>query len=151
MVAMTTRVRRPASLIAAAVLAWLPPVALVVGRIAWSDTPTVVPVHWTGRGVADNWASADAAFWFCLIPGVIGALVISVLVATSGSDIPRVRGSLGLGAISALTGTIALMWFVAALIATDTSGQGVSPGWLVVAGVLFGGAVFAVAAISPRE
>lgn len=146
-----TRPSRPSVALAiAAVLAWGPAVALVIGKIRWRNAPHTIPIHWTGAGVPENWATSDAAFWLCLVPGVVGAITVTLFVIFAGRDIPRIRGSLGLGALTAVTGTVSLMWFVGSWAAVLPPESGALPLVLVAAGIAWGILVFLVAAAGRR-
>lgn len=101
----------------AALLSWLAPASVIALRLAWTDPPSRVPVHWTGAG-PDQWASADGAFWSCIVPGIVGALVCSLLVVPLSSDAPRWGTAITFGAVSAGTGIIAFFW-VAMMLAAE--------------------------------
>ena len=105
-----------AALIVAALVAWLAPASVVILRLAWTDPPSRVPVHWTGAG-PDQWASANAAFWSCIVPGIVGALVCSLLVVPLSSDTSRWGAAATFGTISAGTGIIAFFWLAMMLAA----------------------------------
>lgn len=104
----------------AALVAWLAPASVIALRLAWADPPSRVPVHWTGSG-PDQWASADAAFWSCIVPGIVGALVCSLLVVPLSSDASRWGTAITFGAVSAGTGIIAFFW-VAMMLAAEGAG-----------------------------
>lgn len=85
------------------------------------DRPSFrVPVRWTGAS-PDQWASADSAFWSCIAPGIVGALVCSLLVVPLSSDAPRWGTAITFGAVSAGTGIIAFFW-VAMMLAAEGAG-----------------------------
>jgi hypothetical protein len=147
----TSRPVRPSiALGLAAVVAWAPALALVIGKISWTGAPARIPIHWTGAGVADKWASSDSAFWLGLVPGVAGASTVTVMVIFVGRDIPRIKGSLGLGVLTAVTGTVSLMWFVGSWAAVVPPESSALPLVLVAAGIAWGILVFLVAAAGRR-
>ena len=110
------RLRVSAALVVAALVAWLAPASVIALRLAWRDHPARVPVHWTGAG-PDQWASADAAFWSCIVPGIVGALVCSLLVVPLSSDGSRWGTAITFGTVSAGTGIIAFFWIAMTLAA----------------------------------
>lgn len=118
-----TRGRGPSpALVVAAVMTWVPPVVLAVARVRWTDRPPRVPTHWGVAGVPDGWGSSSAVFWAMLVPGVVGALICTVLAAVLGTDTTRGRAALAIGAVSAVTGAIAMTWFTMVLVAEGDAG-----------------------------
>jgi hypothetical protein len=85
------------------------------GRILPLDCPCI------GREQADQWASAGAAFWSCIVPGIVGALVCSLLVVPLSSDASRWGTAITFGAVSAGTGIIAFFW-IAMMLAAEGAG-----------------------------
>ena len=134
------RSRVSAALVVAALVASLAPAAVVALRLAWTDPPSRVPVHWTGAG-PDQWASADAAFWSCIVPGIVGALVCSLLVVPLSSDVSRWGAAITFGAVSAGTGIIAFFWIAMMLAAAGAT----APFLIVLVPLALGALVFGLA------
>ena len=109
------RTRHSAGLVIAAVLSWVPAVAVVASLILRS-LPASIPTHW-GTSGADAWSAPAHALWPILLPGAIGGLLVTAIVAVSGDDLPRIKGGLGLGAIVLVAGGITLTWFASLTIA----------------------------------
>ncbi|WP_195706652.1 hypothetical protein [Paramicrobacterium fandaimingii] len=84
---------------------------VLIDRLTSADLPTSVPTHWNATFTADAWYGTQAAFWMSFLPGLIGAILISVVVLTSGDDISRFAGSAGMAGGTFITGGIALTWF----------------------------------------
>lgn len=135
--------RVQAALVTAAVLAWVPPAAVGIVRLNWRTVPPRVPVHWSGAG-PDQWASVGLAFWGCIAPGIVGAVVCSLLVVPLSSDVSRRGAALTMGALSAGTGAIAFLWLAMALTAAGIG----APFLVVLAPVGWGVLVFGVALLA---
>ena len=72
-------------------------------------------------------ASVNAAFWSCIVPGMVGALVCSLLVVPLSSKASRWGVAIAFGAVSAATGIIAFFW-----IAMTLAAEGAAAPFLVV-------------------
>ncbi|WP_156876675.1 hypothetical protein [Microbacterium luticocti] len=109
-------------IILAAIPPWIPPALVLIDRAASSDLPATVPLHWNGSLNPDAWYPVGAAFWMTFLPGVIGAVLITLVIASSGDDVSRFGGSAALAGGTFVTGGIAFAWF-AALAAAVTPAQ----------------------------
>lgn len=132
-----------AGLVMAAVPAWLPPAAVGIVRLNWQMVPARAPVHWSGAG-PDQWASVGLAFWSCIVPGIVGAVVCSLLVVPLSSDVSRLGAALTMGALSAATGAVAFLWLAMALTAAGIG----APFLVVLAQVGWGLLVFGIALLT---
>jgi hypothetical protein len=122
---------RSPGLLAAAVLSWLPLIAIVVARFAWSGLPGAVPSHWDGSGVADAHASPGALFWSFAPAAAVLALVVTALVIAVGDDLSRRGAAVGIGAVAWVLASITGIWFVIVLVALRPDAGGA-----IVGGVL---------------
>lgn len=136
----SVEITRSGGLILAAIVAWAPPVIVAVHRLLHP----VLPSHWTFDGRIDGAVPAVTAFWVCLGVGALGAAAVTAFVVFVGDNIGRVSGSIGLGSLTVLTGSFALMWITAATAAETPS---TSVFLLVPVGVLIGALVFVLATI----
>lgn len=98
-------------IVLAAVASWVAPAAVLFDRLTSTDLPAKVPTHWNGSLTIDAWYPVQAAFWMSFFPGLVGAVLITVIVVFAGDDISRFAGSAGLAAGAFVTGGIALTWF----------------------------------------
>jgi hypothetical protein len=81
------------------------------------------------------------------VPGIVGALVCSLLTVPLSSDVSRRGAALTMGALSAGTGAIAFSWLAMALTA---AGSG-TPFLIVLAPVAWGTVVFGVALLTKAD
>lgn len=142
----SVKVSRSGGVILAAIVAWAPPVIVTAHRLLHPVLPTRVPSHWTFDGRIDGSVPAVSAFWVCLGVGALGAAAVTAFVVFVGDDIGRVSGSIGLGSLTVLTGSFALMW-ITAVTAAETPSTSVF--LLVPVGLLIGSLVFVLATIRP--
>jgi len=143
------RVPSPGLLVAAAVT-WVAPIAVLVDRMSAESLPAKVPTQWNLTGNVDSWMPTQLAFVAAFVPGLAGAVLLTVIVLGAGDDISRVRGAAGLASGALLTSFIAFTWFSSVALAAS--------GDLFIAGLvppLLGGLAVAVAvfagAAAPRR
>jgi len=134
----------PGLLVAAAVT-WVAPLAVLVSRLTAESLPAKVPTQWGFTGDVGSEMTVQLAFVMAFVPGLAGAVLLTVIVWGAGDDISRVRGAVGLAAGALLTGFIAFTWFssVALAASDDPSITGLGPpllAALAVAAVVFAGA-----------
>lgn len=99
-----------------AVLACVPPIALIVTAISWNDPASQVPTHWGFTGEPTS-SSSTALFWTAWIPSLICALVAIAGAIFLGSDVGRWSTASGFGILLGAGAAIALQWPVAQLTA----------------------------------
>ncbi|GAB3611406.1 hypothetical protein GCM10027414_35320 [Humibacter ginsengiterrae] len=138
-------------LIIAAVLSWVPPVAVLLSRLTSPDLPARVPIHWSTNGAVDGWSSIRLDFWTTLPAGLIGAALVTLIVIFGGDNIPRIKGSLGLAGIVLLAGGISFTWFVSLAVARHHDASGQAFGMLALGTVILAGLVFVCGALPRRR
>ncbi|MGA0568380.1 DUF1648 domain-containing protein [Rathayibacter sp. KR2-224] len=138
-------------LIIAAVLSWIPPIAVVVSRLISSDLPARVPTHWSVDGKADGWSSIQGDFWTTLPVGAAGAVLVTVIVIFGGNNIPRIKGSLGLAGIVLVSAGISFLWFVSIAITRRPDTAGPVFGLFALSAIILAGLVFVAGALPRRK
>ena len=98
-------------IILAAISSWIAPAVVLSNRLTSTHLPATVPTHWNSALTPDASYPIQIAFLMSFLPGLIGALLITVVVVFAGDDISRFAGSAGLAAGSFITSGIALLWF----------------------------------------
>lgn len=137
-------------LIIAAVLSWIPPVAVLVSRLTSHNLPARVPTHWSTSGTIDGWDSVQGIFWTAFPAGLIGALLVTAIVVFGGNNISRIKGSLGLAGIVLLSGAISFVWFVSITVARHPESSGGAFGMLALGAVTLAALVFGAGALPRR-
>lgn len=143
--------RHSLGLIVAAVMSWIPPVAVLLSRLTSPDLPARVPIHWSTNGAVDGWSSIRLDFWTTLPAGLIGAALVTLIVIFGGDNIPRIKGSLGLAGIVLIAGGISFTWFVSLAVARHPDASGEAFGTLALGTVILAALVFVCGALPRRR
>lgn len=141
---------RPIGLYIAAVLSLLPLASIVFAQFVWVNLPATFTTHWNFVGVADARAAPHTAFWDFAPPAAVLAFTVIALVVTTGDDISRRGGAIGIGLMAWLLGTITGIWFVLGLVAVHPSNTALFVSILLAAGVFFGVLVGGAVALPRR-